>query len=88
MVCQSYLINTNSIPRSVKQVIKIMTQVVSGVEYLHMMGIYHLDLKIDNLITVQGTVKIIDFEGVYVVKNREEEQNLGRSFGFSPPGTF
>jgi serine/threonine protein kinase len=73
------------VPRSVEQVIDIMKQVVAGVDYLHKSGIYHLDLKVDNLIMVQDVVKIIDMEGIFNVQEREKEQILGRTQSFCPP---
>lgn len=40
----------------------IWKQIVSGVDYLHEMGLAHRDLKLDNcVLTTDGTVKIIDF---------------------------
>ena len=40
---------------------KIFHQIVAGVEFLHMNGIYHRDLKLENFVLVDSTVKSIDF---------------------------
>ncbi|KAM0788858.1 hypothetical protein ACM66B_002943 [Microbotryomycetes sp. NB124-2] len=40
----------------------VFKQIVSGVDYLHQMGLAHRDLKLDNCVmTSDNTVKIIDF---------------------------
>lgn len=40
----------------------VFKQIVSGVDYLHTMGLAHRDLKLDNCVmTADNTVKIIDF---------------------------
>ncbi|KAK4055616.1 serine/threonine protein kinase [Microbotryomycetes sp. JL201] len=40
----------------------VFKQIVSGVDYLHQMGLAHRDLKLDNCVmTADNTVKIIDF---------------------------
>lgn len=44
-------------------------QILSGVSYLHEMGLAHRDLKLDNcVVTVDGIVKIIDFGSASVFK--------------------
>lgn len=44
-----------------KEKINILTQIVSGLKYLHDNNIYHLDLKSENIMLTDGVCKIIDF---------------------------
>ena len=45
-----------------KEICKIFQQIISGVEYIHKMGIAHRDLKPENiLLTGTNDIKIIDF---------------------------
>lgn len=49
-------------PQSKDNAVKIVAQVLSGLESVHAEGICHRDLKLDNVIVLDdGTVKIIDF---------------------------
>lgn len=44
-------------------------QILSGVTYLHSMGLAHRDLKLDNVVVnAQGIMKIIDFGSAHVFK--------------------
>lgn len=58
-----------SIPRTERQVVTIMTDVIRGLDYLHKHGIMHLDMKISNIVSVAGVSKIIDFSGVNNIHN-------------------
>ena len=40
---------------------QIFRQIVAGVEFLHLNGIYHRDLKLENFVICNSVVKIIDF---------------------------
>ncbi|KAJ2125179.1 serine/threonine protein kinase [Coemansia sp. RSA 720] len=53
---------------------KYFVQVVRGVHYLHMQGIGHRDLKLDNIcVTEHGTVKIVDFGCATLFRRRVPE---------------
>jgi serine/threonine protein kinase len=44
-------------------------QILSGVTYLHSMGLAHRDLKLDNVVVSEhGIMKIIDFGSAHVYK--------------------
>jgi serine/threonine protein kinase len=50
-------------------------QILSGVRYMHDMGLAHRDLKLDNcVINAQGIVKIIDFGSAVVYRYPESEK--------------
>lgn len=50
-------------------------QLVSGVQYLHSMGLAHRDLKLDNcVVTNDGILKIIDFGSAVVFKYPYEDK--------------
>ncbi|ODQ64030.1 Pkinase-domain-containing protein, partial [Nadsonia fulvescens var. elongata DSM 6958] len=49
-------------------------QIMSGIRYMHDLGIAHRDLKLDNCcVTAAGIVKIVDFGSVSVFKYPESE---------------
>ena len=57
---KKYIQDNHPIPYS--QVIKIMSQILSGISYAHRNGVIHRDIKPHNiLIDKEGTVKITDF---------------------------
>ena len=45
-------------------------QIAIGLMYLYKMGVYHADLKIDNVLMVKGNCKIADFGLAKMVENR------------------
>jgi 5'-AMP-activated protein kinase catalytic alpha subunit len=69
-----------------KEICQLFQQIISGIEYIHKMGISHRDLKPENiLLTSANDIKIIDFglSNIY-----EEGQLLKTSCGspyYAPP---
>jgi serine/threonine protein kinase len=62
-----------------------MRDVASALWYLHSNGIVHLDLKIENIVIVDGRAKLIDFAGVFDSKMRGEVI-LSSTTAYLPPG--
>ena len=63
------------------QICKIYQQIISGIEYLHELGIAHRDLKLENiLLNYKKDIKIIDF-GLSNKYNKENEELLQSSCG-------
>ena len=55
-----YIENTENL--SEKDICKLYQQIISGIEYMHEMGIAHRDLKLENiLLNYKKDIKIIDF---------------------------
>ena len=55
-----YIENTYNL--SEKDICKLYQQIISGIEYMHEMGIVHRDLKLENiLLNYKKDIKIIDF---------------------------
>jgi serine/threonine protein kinase len=76
---------TTSVPRSELEVLLIMRDVASALWYLHSNGIVHLDLKIENIVIVDGRAKLIDFAGVFDSRMRGEVI-LSSTTAYLPPG--
>ena len=80
----SYIENHSIIDE--KEICQFFQQIISGVEYIHKMGVAHRDLKPENiLLTKANDIKIIDFglSNIY-----EENQLLKTSCGspyYAPP---
>ena len=66
----------------------MLTQLASGVNYIHSLGVLHRDLKTSNiLLKGDGTVKITDFGFCEFVKERPKGRrpiNVGSPLYMSP----
>ncbi|AMV33090.1 Serine/threonine-protein kinase PknB [Pirellula sp. SH-Sr6A] len=59
-------------PMSTREVVEILIQAASALEYAHSLGIVHRDIKPSNMmLTPSGTLKILDF-GLAVLRDRME----------------
>ncbi len=81
---------SNSGPLNAKEVVEILRQSASALEYAHAQGIVHRDIKPSNMmVTGSGTLKILDF-GLAVLRDhigagiRKETQLLGTVEFMSP----
>ena len=76
-----FLENSENINLTETQICKIYQQIISGIEYLHEVGIAHRDLKLENiLLNYKRDIKIIDF-GLSNEYNKENEELLQSSCG-------
>ena len=77
----NFLENSENINLTENQICKIYQQIISGIEYLHEVGIAHRDLKLENILLNQkNDVKIIDF-GLSNKYNKDSEELLQSSCG-------
>ena len=67
--------------RSFEEVRKTFTQILQGLDYIHSIGLIHLDMKFDNvLINDENVVKISDF-GLTKNKKNLTSNNFGYTAG-------
>lgn len=63
-------------------------EIIKGLEFLHSKGIYHCDLKPENIVISKNVVKIVDFGSCIISKkkviNVKSEEFLGTA-GYLPP---
>ena len=77
----NFLENPENMNLTESQLCKIYQQIISGLEYLHEVGIAHRDLKLENiLLNYKKDIKIIDF-GLSNEYNKENEELLQSSCG-------
>ena len=76
-----FLENSENMNLSEIQICKIYQQIISGIEYLHEIGVAHRDLKLENiLLNFKKDIKIIDF-GLSNKYDKDIEELLTSSCG-------
>jgi mitogen-activated protein kinase kinase kinase 1 len=68
-----------------KEILEVVRQLLNGLQYLHILGIVHADLKLENIMisnvsyaNMKGTVKLCDFGYAHKhLEIREKEQVVG-----------
>ena len=76
-----FLENSENMNLSETQICKIYQQIISGIEYLHEIGVAHRDLKLENiLLNFKKDIKIIDF-GLSNKYDKDIEELLTSSCG-------
>lgn len=75
---------------SEKQVLSVIRDVCSVVEFLHGKGIIHRDIKPSNIILAQdGHIRLIDFEAARMPKeDLEQDTRLLGTRGYAPPEQY
>lgn len=72
------IIKNKKLPINEKITRTYFHQLIEGLNYLHSQGVYHLDLKLANLLMGNGfTLKIADFDMAYCKNDRSGIQTLG-----------
>jgi serine/threonine protein kinase len=73
-------------PRTESEVLYIMEHAFRAVDYLHSNNLVHLDIKLENFVSVGGIIKMIDFTGVCHA-NHAEEVTCHYTMKYLPPGS-
>jgi serine/threonine protein kinase len=79
-------IKSNSL--TFKQKIKVFIAILSAVQFLHDHNIFHCDIKLDNIMFVDGVPKLVDFGLAYVKDNLSmisHTQHRKGTTGYIPP---
>lgn len=89
LLSEAYNIISYSKPLSIDQKIELIGQVLQSLSYLHHRGIFHRDLKPNNvLVTLTGHVKVVDF-GIAINANQEvKAKGLAGTIPYMAPETF
>ncbi len=70
---------------SMRRALEIIIQVLYALHHLHSHGVFHGDIKPENiLITEEGNVKVIDFGISQLCKDRKKEKRVGREILGTP----
>jgi hypothetical protein len=70
---------------SVKELIKLVFEAATGLDFLHQHGIYHRDIKPQNLLLFHGHVKIGDLGLAKLVGASTASHTGSGTFGYLPP---
>jgi serine/threonine protein kinase len=65
-------------------VIQIIRDAVAGLAHLHELGYIHMDIKLENLVTVGDVTKLIDFDDMYDTTNPVDR--IACTIQYLPPG--
>jgi hypothetical protein len=92
VVCEEFVCGQDLLTAdlSEKQVIRIMTDLCSALEFIHKLGIVHRDIKPSNIMLCgDGSIKLMDFEAARFVKadSDKDTRYLGTD-GFAPPEQY
>lgn len=71
---------------SIKEIIDISMQLCSAVRYLHSKGIYHQDIKAENIICNNGDIKLIDYGNAAQLGDRQSVRYGSR--WYAAPETY
>ena len=76
----------------VQQHLQLFVQIILALDYIHAKGLYHGDLKSDNLFIIQDTwgkdqVKIMDF-GMSGQRGSKAKENIGGTLEYAAPELF
>ena len=78
---ENYLFNEPKADKSLKNKIKIIIQIMKGINYLHNIGIVHRDIKPKNvLLTESGDAKLTDLGIAKVLENKEKTESATLAF--------
>jgi serine/threonine protein kinase len=72
--------------QSEAQALSLLRDLAQGLDHLHKRSIFHLDIKLDNLVFASGAIKIIDLAG-----SLDTNKPCGQIFttsGYETPGNI
>ena len=73
---------------SIEAAVEMVTEILSGLEYLHEQRIIHRDLKPDNILLQRETPRLADFGIARVFKTDSHSKNLSGTFAYMAPEAF
>jgi serine/threonine protein kinase len=69
--------------KSYRKIFCFIYDILGDIEYIHALGIYHMDVKVDNTVFINGHFKLIDFS-LSLYKDKIKKEEIDWTGCFSP----